>query len=51
MQNKEKNTNNGEELKNKELNPDELNEVSGGTLGDVIFTPPTDISESTKKKI
>lgn len=51
MQNNKKNTNNGEDLKNKELTPDELDEVAGGKILDVVFTPPKDISDKTKKKI
>ena len=51
MQDNKKNTNNGEDLKNKELNPDELDEVAGGKILDVVFTPPKDISGKTKKKI
>lgn len=51
MQDNKKNTNNGEDLKNKELNPEELDEVAGGKILDVVFTPPKDISGKTKKKI
>lgn len=39
-----------EEIK-KELDLEDLDQVSGGALGNVIFAPTQDISEDTKKKI
>lgn len=42
---------NGVEETKKELDLEELDQVSGGALGNVIFTPTQDISEDTKKKI
>ena len=38
-------------LKEKELNLDELKDVSGGALKDVKYTKTDDISEDTKEKI
>ena len=40
-----------EPLKEKELNLEELKDVSGGALKDVVFTKTSDISLDTKNKI
>ena len=42
---------NDENLKDKELDLEELNDVSGGSLKDVNFTKTGDISKDTKSKI
>lgn len=39
------------ELEEQELALDELEEVAGGSLKDVVYTPTVDISEDTKSKI
>lgn len=40
-----------EVLKNRELNLEELEDVSGGSLKDVSFTKTGDISKDTKSKL
>ncbi|MBS5165050.1 MAG: hypothetical protein ACLUDG_00815 [Butyricicoccus sp.] len=40
-----------EEQETQELALDELEEVAGGSLKDVVYTPTVDISEDTKSKI
>lgn len=42
---------NDENLKDKELDLEELEDVSGGSLKDVNFTNTGDISRDTKSKI
>ena len=42
---------NDENLKDKELDLEELEDVSGGSLKDVNFTNTGDISKDTKSKI
>lgn len=42
---------NDEALKNKELNLEELEDVSGGSLKDVSFTKTADISKDTQSKL
>lgn len=44
-------TNGEDKLKDKELNLDELKDVSGGALKDVSFTKTTEISKDTQEKI
>lgn len=49
---KKKNTlSNDEALKNRELNLEELEDVSGGSLKNVSFTKTEDISKDTKSKL
>lgn len=42
---------NDEVLKNKELNLEDLEDVSGGSLKDVKFTKTKDVSKDTKSKL
>ena len=37
--------------KAKEISLDELDKVAGGAIGNVRYTPTTDISDDTKNKI
>ncbi len=47
----EKKTNvNNEEAVNKEINLDDLENVSGGSIGNVSYTQTTNISPDTKRK-
>lgn len=51
MLEKNKEIKNDEVLKDKELNIDELEDVTGGSLSDVYYTPTVDISDDTRNKI
>lgn len=51
MSDEKKNVKGNEELKDKELNLEDLDKVSGGSLGNVRYTDTVDISDDTKGKI
>ncbi len=51
MSDKNKVVSNDEALKNKELDLEELKDVSGGALKDISFSKTVDISKNTKSKI
>lgn len=42
---------NAQTNQDKELDLDQLKDVAGGSIRNVIFTPTTDISDDTKSKI